>query len=546
MMNRKLLLGLGAALAFSASACNTDKLTEVNRNPNDPEDAPNTTLFTNSARVSAARWLDGVGGTRYGFLPQHLAEVQYPDDDSYLSARLGAAATRGLFDASYSAEQQDLNLLMARGKEANEPGLWGPAMVLSAWEFGVLTDVFGPIPFTDAFGGKSKMNPAFDPQKTVYDSLFLRLNSAADALGTASNVLGGSGDPIYGGDPASWRRFANSLRLRHAMRLTNVTAEAARISAEVAAAVAASEGGLIQTNDQNAKLVWPGDGIYDNPWANNFKGRDDHRISDRFLTIMGQTSDPRLRVLAMPVPDDELVAAVPGRTMNYCVDKTATDSTCFVGLANALTQTIAAPLVNTTSRPGEIFYPGATAYGNFGGPGKTYPSYYFTAAETYFLLAEAAQRGIGGLTAAQAAGYYNLGITRSMELLGINAAAITAYLAQPAVAYTPGTPGLIKIATQKWIALYTDPIQAWSEVRRTCQPAIVQPGPFARFDVIPRRLQFSTTESATNPTSYNAAVQQLTPKTDALTSRFYWDNAAGWADPLVNPTYVTGCSDRRN
>lgn len=544
MMNRKLLLGVGAALAFSVGACNTDKLTEVNKNPNDPEDAPNTTLFTNSARVSAARWLDGVGGTRYGFLPQHLAEVQYPDDDSYLSARLGAAATRGLFDASYSAEQQDLNLLMTRGKTDNEPGLWAPAMILSAWEFGVLTDVFGPIPFTEAFGGKAEMNPAFDPQKTVYDSLFLRLKSASDALASASNFLGSSGDPIYSGDPASWRRFANSIRLRQAMRLTNVAAEAARINAEVAAAIVPVGGvpNVILENEQNAKLSWPGDGIYDNPWANNFKGRDDHRISDRFLSIMAQYADPRLGVLAMPA--DSLVAPVAGRTKNYCVHSSPTDSTCYVGLANALTQTIAAPLVKTTSRPGVIFYPGVTSYSPkpLGGPGKSYPSYHFTAAETYFLLAEAAQRGIGGLTAGQAAGYYSLGITRNMQLLGINNAAILAYLAQPSVAYTPGNPGLIQIATQKWIALYTDPIQAWSEVRRTCQPAIVQPGPFARFDVIPRRLQFSTTESATNPKSYSDAVAQLTPTSDALTSRFYWDNAAGWA---ASPTYAAGCSDRR-
>ena len=539
MMNRKLLLGVGAALAFTASACNTDKLTEANKNPNSPEDAPSTALFTNSARLTAARWLDGVGGTRYGFLPQHFAEVQYPDDDTYLASRLGAVATTGLFDASYSAELQDLTLIMNRGKAANQPGLWAPAAILSSWEFGVLTDVFGPIPFTQAFA-EGVMNPAYDPQKVVYDSLFIRLNSASDALASASNELGSSGDPIYKGSPSAWRKFANSLRLRHAMRLTNVAAEASRINSEVAAAIAASEGGLIDDNSENATLVWPGDGIYDNPWANNFKGRDDHRISDRFLTIMQQYQDPRLSVLAMPVPAASLQPAIAGVTKNYCPGG---GTTCYVGLANALTQTIASPLVPSTSRPGEIFYPGVTAYGTFGGPGKSYPSYYFTAAETYFLLAEAAQRGIGGLTAAQAANYYNLGITRNMEMLGIDAAAIASYLTRAGVVYTPGNAGLIQIATQKWIALYTDPIQAWSEVRRTCQPAIVQPGPYARFDVIPRRLQYSNTDRSVNRDQYDAGVQGLSPASDVLTSRFYWDNAAGWA---ASPTYQAGCSDRRS
>jgi SusD/RagB-like outer membrane lipoprotein len=539
MINRKLLFGVGVALSITASACNTDKLTEANKNPNDPEDAPSGALFTNSVRVAAARWLDGVGGTRYGFLPQHLAEVQYPDDDTYQSARLGAVATTGLFDASYSTELQDLKVVMDRGKAATEPGLWAPAAIISSWEFGVLTDVFGPIPFTEALK-PGVTSPSYDAQKVVYDSLFVRLNSASDALGSASNFLGTGGDPIYGGDPASWRKFANSLRLRHAMRLTNVAAEASRVSAEVAAAVATSEGGLIDDNSENAKLVWPGDGVYDNPWANNFKGRDDHRISDRFLTIMSQWQDPRLGVLAMSItPADTVHTAF---VKNYC----PTTTTCFSGLANALTQAQASPLVPNTSRPGVIFYPGVTSYGTFGGPGKSYPSYYFTAAETYFLLAEAAQRGIGGLTAGQAANYYNLGITRNMELLGIGATQIAAYLAQPGVAYVAGangSNGLIQIATQKWIALYTDPIQAWAEVRRTCQPAIVQPGPAARFDIIPRRLQYSNTDRSVNRAKYNEGVAQLSPASDVMTARFYWDNSAGWSS---SPTYVAGCSDRRS
>jgi len=533
MMNRTFRLGLGAAaFALAATACDADKITEANNNPNDPTDAPSTALFTNSARLAAARWLDGMAGTRYGFLPQHFAEVQYPDDDNYLAARLGAVATTGLFDASYSAELQDLDLIIDRGKTANDAGTWGPAQVLQSWEFGVLTDAFGDIPYSEAFDPNT-LRPAYDPQQTVYAGLFTALNEASDALATASNALGG-GDPIYGGDPASWRRFSNSLRLRHAMRLSNV--DAATANTQVAAAVAAAEGGLILTNAQNAELVWPGDGVYDNPWAGNFRGRDDFRVSARLMTIFRANNDPRVAVLAMPA--DVVIPEDPGRTVNYCPGGGAT---CYVGLMNGLTQATASPLVANTSRPGAIFYPGATAYGTFGGSGQSWPSFYMTAAETEFNLAEAAERGIGGVTGTAASHYIN-GITRNMELLGIAPAAIAAYLAQPQVAYAGGTAGLIQIATEKWIALYTDQIQAWSEVRRTCQPAIVEPGPNARFPVIPRRLQYSNTETAVNSAEKAAAVENLSPATDAMTSRFYWDNATAWAS---SPTYVTGCSDRR-
>jgi hypothetical protein len=541
MSNRKLILSFGAA-AMLLSACDTDKLTRANENPNDPTDAPSTALFTNAARLSAARWLDGVGGTRYGFLPQHLAQAQYPDDDAYLSARLGAAATSGLFNGAYNSELQDLALIMGRGRTANDAGLWAPAQVLSSWGFGVLTDVYGDVPYSEAFD-PAVLTPVYDPQASIYTGLFTTLNEASDALAGASNSLG-SGDPIYGGDPALWRQFANSLRLRHALRLTNVAAEAGRVNTEIAAALAdGGVAGMIDVNAENARLVWPGDGIYDNPWANNFKTRDDHRISTRLLTIMEELNDPRITVYAMPaeVVIPEVLVGTQKRTENWC--PTFAGGACYVGLTNALTQATASPLLANTSRPGAIFYPGVTTYGTFGGQGGRFPSYFATAAETYFNLAEAAQRGFGGLNATQAAGFYINGITRSMEMWGMTSAQITAYLAQPAVVYTPGNAGLIQIATQKWLALYTDPIQAWSDVRRTCQPARVEPGPNARanYNIIPRRLQYSTTEGAVNSTNRATAVTTLSPATDDLRSRFYWDNLTGWQ---TSPTYVAGCTDK--
>src|SRR5262245_27300698 len=187
MTMRQTFLACGSALALFVMGCDADKLTEVNQNPNSPTDAPSTALFTNSARLAANRWLDGVGGTRYGFLPQHLAQVQYPDDDSYLAARLGAVATTPLYDNSYSAELQDLKLVIDRGTKANDAGTWGPAQVLSSWEFGVLTDVFGDVPYSQAFD-PAVLNPKYDAQKDIYTGLFTNLNTASDAMASATNV----------------------------------------------------------------------------------------------------------------------------------------------------------------------------------------------------------------------------------------------------------------------------------------------------------------------------------------------------------------------
>jgi SusD/RagB-like outer membrane lipoprotein len=185
----------------------------------------------------------------------------------------------------------------------------------------------------------------------------------------------------------------------------------------------------------------------------------------------------------------------------------------------------------STSRPGDIFYPGQTIYGFFGGNGKGQPSYVMTYAEVAFIKAEAAERSLGGLTPAQAAGFYNAAITASMEQWGVSdAAAIAAFLADPNIAYKGGTAGLIQIAQQKWVALFSDGSQAWAEWRRTCQPANLIPGPYAIISTVPRRFEYSNTEVSVNAGELAKAVTRQ--GADLFQTRMYWDTA-----PSAAPTY---------
>lgn len=524
-----LAVGLAAALAGSATACNNDDLIAVNNNPNSPTDAPSTALFTSAARTTVGNWLGNFNARGFELLAQHLAEVQYPETDQYTTARLGATATQGTFNNAYTAELQDLQLVIARGKAANDASLWGPATVLNAWTFFNLTDTFGDVPYSQAFKADSGiLQPKYDPQAEIYADLFTKLAEASTAMGSATGSALGSSDPIYGGNVANWQRFSNSLRARQAMRLVNV--DQAKASAELQAAFSAP-GGVIETNAQNATLKWPGDGVYDNPWASNFQTRDDHRISNRMLGVMAPNADPRIAVYAMPAGRDTVEIA--GKTMKYC----PTPGTCYVALANALSQAEATPLVGYTSRPGAVFYPGATSYGNFGGSGRSFPSTLMTAAEVAFIKAEAAARGIGGFNAGQAAGFYAEGIRLSMEQWGITGAAVTAFLAQPGVVYVPGVEGQKQIAVQKWLALYSDGQQAWTEFRRTCQPAAIEPGPAATLSYIPRRLRYSTTESGVNAVNLAEAIDRMGG--NGYNTRVYWDT-----NPTAAPTYEAGCGVR--
>jgi hypothetical protein len=516
MMNKNFLaVSSGLALAFGVVACNSDKLTALNKNPNSPEDVPVSTLFTHGVVNSTSRWLGGgydLRGTE--FVIQHLAEVQYPDEDRY--ARLTGGSTTYMFDPAYTSELEDLQKVIQKGLAAKQAGVYGPALALRTWGFGYLTDTWGDIPYFGALTGDSaggSLAPKYDAQKDIYTDFFKVLDQASKDMSASATGSLGAGDPIYNGKLVSWQKFANSLRARYALRLINV--DPATASAQLAAALAAP-GGLITSNSDNAQLTWPGDGIYDNPWADNFKTRDDHRMSIVLMNLMKANNDPRIPIFAQPNQFDSTYTGAPNGLL-------ASDLTAYQKGA---------------SRPGLFIMPGATAYGPYGCCGSSYPSYLLTAAEVNLILAEAAERGIGGLTPAQASAYYTAGITASMQMWGVtDPAAIASYLAQSGVAYAAGTPGLIQIADQKYITLFTDGGQAWAEWRRTCQPATIQPGPAAIASNVPRRFEYSITEISVNDANVNTAIAAQGP--DAFETRMYWDSK-----PTASPTYFVGCGVR--
>lgn len=511
----KLTCVASLALAAGVVGCNNDNLTNLNKNPNNPTSAPPGPVFTQAARLSAARFIGNSFDLRQTeFVAQHWAEAQYPTDDDY--SRLDPASTQGTWNNAYFTEIEDLKKVADQGLTTKKPGIYAPAQILQSWDFEYLTDTWGDIPYTDALKGDSaggSLTPKFDAQKDVYAGLLATLTKdATDLNGTsAANELGAA-DPVYGGSPAKWAKFANSLRARLAMRLVNV--DPATADAQLKAALAAP-GGVFASNADNAKLVWPGDGIYNNPMTDNFSTRDDHRVSKTFANILVANNDPRTPIFMQPrqtIP--------PGDTLGQ-----------YAGMPNGLSASAAGTYLLTASRPGAFLYPGATTYGTYGSAAnKKNPSYYMTYAELMFIEAEAAERGIGGLTQGQAAGFYNAGVTASMQQWGVtDATAIANYLAQPSIAYQGGVAGLKQIAVEKWIGLVTDGAQAWAEWRRTCQPSTIAPGPNASVSYVPRRFFYPTTEYSLN--AANVAAANTRQGADNFATRIYWDS-----NPSASPT----------
>jgi hypothetical protein len=489
---------LASLLLVGAAGCSHD-LTGLNINPNSPTGAPPGPLFTNATQSLVGRFR----GSNFDFtgtslFAQYFAKAQYVDEDQY---NLRPTTTAAHFAAPYTGGLEDLQKVIQASTAT--PNTAGPALVMKSWTFQIMTDTWGDIPYSQALKGDStgsSLTPAYDPQKDIYAGMIADLKKAASTMKaptTADPGLGGA-DPIYGGNPTNWQKFANSLRARMAMRLSKV--DPATANTELTAALS-GPGGVFTSNADNAQLVWPGDGIFDNPWAANFATRDDNRLSNTLADTMNALGDNRITVYGQP---------------------TKADPTKYLGMPNGLSTSAAGAYLTTASRPGAIFYPGVTTYGTYGtSSGKKTPSYLMVYAELAFIQAEAAARGIGGLSAGQAAGFYNAGVRASFDQWGLSQSDADAYLARAGVAYTPGANGLKQIGLQKWLALFAQGSEGWAEYRRTGNPASLKPGPKAILTEIPRRIPYSVDEQSVNAASRAAAVARQGP--DNFLTRVYWD-----------------------
>ena len=493
----RLSVALGGIAVMAA--CQTD-LTALNNDPNNPVTAPAGALFTNATQSTVSTYQGSFNTLSMTELfAQHIAQIQYIDEDR---GHIRPGVIDGLWNAMYVGPLPDYRKVIAQGDAAKQPSTSGPAKIMQVWIFEYMTDLWGDIPYTAALNGEAAgdaFKPKYDTQKDIYYGLLKTLTDASTALkaGTSVNDPGlGSADPIYKGDVAKWVKFSNSLRARLALQMMN--ADPGKGATELTAALAS---GVMASNADNAKLSWPGDGTYNNPWSGNFSTRDDHRMSKTFMDTLVALGDPRTPIFAQP----------------------AKSGGAYAGMQNGLDNTFTATFFNTTSRPGAMFYPGSTSYGTYGtSAGKATPSYLMTYSEVAFIQAEAAERSLGGLLPAQAAGFYSTAVTASITQWGGSAADAATYLAKPGVAYTPGAAGLKQIGVQKWIALFTQGDRAWAEWRRTGNPASIKAGPKMYADVpsVPVRLPYPSGEQSTNGKSLTEAVARQ--GTDNYLTKLWW------------------------
>ena len=472
-----LLIGL----VWAVSACDTEGLTEVNENPNAPTDVPAGFLLAQSIQSSVQLAFGTSQMLQHtGIWPQQFVQIQYPDEEQ---GQVRASRMELYWSTYYAGGLSDIQTVIDKGVESGTANIEWVGKIWKAWTFHLVTDLWGDVPYSEALGGADNTTPAYDTQSSIYAGMLADLTAAAAAL-TPGGAGFTQGDLLFGTDYAAWRTFANSLRMRLAMRLSEV--DPATAQSEF---VAAYNAGGLASNADNAMLQYPGP-PYENPFAENFLVRDDNGVSATMIDTLISLNDPRLSLYAEPATEDGV----------------------FRGLQNGRDDLPVGQSLAFFSRIGNFWRK----------DGAATPTVIMSYAEVLFLQAEAAVRG---WIADDPATLYTAAITANMNMydaqgVGPTDAEITAYLAEPAVVYDPAN-GLNQIYLQKWIALWMNGAEAFADWRRTGVPDLVA-GPDLLISRIPVRFSYPDSEQSLNNANLDAAVARQGGGLDLVTP-VWWD-----------------------
>lgn len=410
--------------------------------------------------------------------------------------------------------------------------LYNIAKLLKAWNYMLLVDSYGDVPYSEAIKGYYTGNffPKYDNQRDVYAALESMIIEATDGLSadyTVADKIGTASDMFYQGDIAKWKKLGNSLLLRYAMRYTEI--DPAKAQRLVQKAIEAGRGGVISTNAENVTI--PYNNTQNNP-VNNFERnstKQNWHASKPFVDFLKTNNDPRM----------------PYWIVLYADPNSATGGTKNNNVAVQIGAPVGYDPTSIASAPG---YPGEVSSGIYKysmfdrqiiGRGDNI-AFLMTAAQTQLLLADAAKRGWipGGDAVAQT--YYNSGITLNMKQPDIYSttrngaspitdAQINAYLAQPNIAYTAAR-ALEQINTQFWVASFLIWDEAWANFRRSNYPVLARnPYPGADPAVIAspngfiNRMTYPVDEYNYNRAKVEEAADNLGGDKDKLSTRVFWD-----------------------
>lgn len=462
------------------SACN-DRLEELNTPTKDAASVNYEFVFTSGAKNLFAMMVStNVNDNNFRLYAQYWAQTTYPDESQYNQV------SRQLPDNIWQNGYRDVLKDLAESKrilnesfeqrgltETDRASQEGMIEVLEVYTWSVMADIWGALPYSDALDIEN-LNPSYDKAEDVYTAIIATLDGAIAKLKLDGAGMPETQDVVYGGETAKWLKFANSLKVRLAVTISDVNASKAQTMLTEALA-----DGVFESNDDNATIQYLDAQPNTNPLWDDLvaSGRADYVIANTIVDKMVALDDPRIAVYADPYEEGYKGG--------------------IYGTANTFAQ---------NSHVGATFYE------------PDLEGVILDFAEVNFMLAEAAAKGLNvGETVEY---YYEEGIRASFDYWGV--AGVDDYLAQEEVAYaTAAGDWKQKIGVQEWIAYYNRGFEGWNVWRRLDFDGFNVPPGLEESD-IPRRIIFPIKEATLNQGALDAAIQ-LIGGSDDVQTHVFWD-----------------------
>ena len=422
------------AVIFLLSSCKKDSFTNANNNPNAPTSVVPAVLLP-SIEISLA-YTQGGDLSRFSTMfVQHNVGFSR-QAQAYYTYVLTAPDFDGAWPNMYTSVLGNNKDLLTRSDAGQYNVYSGISRMIMAYSLQLLVDEWGKVPYSQALKGNENIQPAYDDDKALYDTIVALVDKGITQLNDPNPgaLTPGNDDIIYGGDASKWIKFGHALKAR-------IYIHQSKGDAAMAAKALDEASQSFTGNSDNAIFTFGSAETAANPvYQFNQQRTDIDYASGALVNYLTTLNDPRLTIYTTPDYSDQFQA----------------------GIGN--------------------YYGGISA-----------PVEFITYDEMLFVQAEATLRATGDYAAAEA--FYKAGITANMEKLTVPPGIIANYVTtNGTLPSTSVAAAIAKVSLQEYIALYLNP-EAWTLWRRTGEPALT---PTAGTNGIPRRLLYPQSEISLN------------------------------------------------
>ena len=528
-----IILG-GLALLGTTTSCQKD-FEEINTNPNRPQQALPTALFNGSTKLFLKNTRNyTTSGMMFRSWMQYTAQDTYTKESRFLYRDYAgdylwrfpyqvAGGYKDIIDLNTDPKTKEL--MTTYGKNENQIAA---ARIMMAYTFALLVETFGDVPYYSygspnperfqALQLREFISPVYATQKEIYTDLLKELKEAAAQIVSDSYVFK-EGDYIFE-TPDKMRRFANSLRLRLAIRLKDVSDTELRTLAQQSIDELKAGTAVMQSEADTVELQFDSDDTNPAPIYKEYfvSNRVDYSPSNSFVQLLkGQRGnfgvDPRLQKYFAP----KGLTKYQARDGRYTESDNLND---YIGMPYGLDESMAD--FQFKSGVAVSFFSSRILQPN-------YAEVFMEYSEVCFLLSEA--NGWDNT-------WYKKGVEASMKKWGVNSTKITNFL------NTIPAANEENVLTQKYIALYMNPNEAWAEYRRTGYPhTLIKVNEETDLNIpteagqtkykfeslvadltdIPERLFYPVAYKVINEANYQKALESMQMTTDILTKRLIFD-----------------------